>query len=346
MKPVSGNIQLLYADLLQSCLRSAAPDGRGLSFVKKDIGGNIHWYLQLTVGSRKTQHYLGPDSKELQGKMAREKSLWKEAAPDVRERQKLVSALVAGGAYTVSTGEARVLEILERTGVFLVGGTLIGSQAFRVLGNMLGVTWDSQATTTQDIDIADINVLPVGLKNQSVDLQTALLESELGIFAVPALDRKSPSTSFKVRNEALQVDVLTPLQGKTSSKPVLLKNLNTFAEPLRFLDYLLEDIQPAIVVAKSGILVNVPTPARYAFHKMVTASRRSTYWQSKTGKDIRQAQQLFAALLDLRPGDIVIAWEAVQKQPAAFKKAVKQSWKKLGGEVQQRLISEAGIVVK
>lgn len=346
MEPMPGNIQLLYADLLQICLRHYAPSGRGLSFVRKVIDGKPHWYMQLTIGNRKTQHYLGPDSAELHEKMAREKGLWKQAEPGIQERQKLVSALVGGGAYSLSAGETRILEILERAGVFLAGGTLVGSQAFRIMGNMLGLRWDSDATTTQDIDIADINTLPVGLIDQQVDLQKALLESDLGVFAIPALDRKLPSTSFKVRNESLQVDILTPLHGKTSSKPVFLMNLNTFAHPLRFLDYLLEDIQPAVAVTKAGILVNVPAPARYVFHKMMTASRRPSYWQTKASKDIAQARQLFIALLELRPGDISLAWEALQKQPGAFKKAVKDSWKKLDKGTQIRLNKETGIKLR
>ena len=168
----------------------------------------------------------------------------------------------------------------------------------------------------------------------------------MGVFAIPALDRKLPSTSFKVRNESLQVDILTPLHGKISSKPVFLRHLNTFAHPLRYLDYLLEDIQPAVAVTKSGILVNVPAPARYVFHKMMTASRRPSYWQTKSSKDIAQARQLFIALLELRPGDISLAWEAVQKQPGAFKKAVKDSWKKLDKITQKRLNKEAGIKLR
>ncbi len=47
--------------------------------------------------------------------------------------------LIAGGAATVSAVEARVFELLERTGVFVVGGVLVGSHAFGLYANMLGV---------------------------------------------------------------------------------------------------------------------------------------------------------------------------------------------------------------
>jgi len=54
--------------------------------------------------------------------MARDKELWSQTEPDRQSREKLVAMLIAGGAATVSAGEARILELLKRTGVFLVGG--------------------------------------------------------------------------------------------------------------------------------------------------------------------------------------------------------------------------------
>ena len=62
MEALPESTRLLYSQLLSQCLHGAAPSGRGLSFVSKQIKGAKHWYLQLTVGSRKTQHYLGPET--------------------------------------------------------------------------------------------------------------------------------------------------------------------------------------------------------------------------------------------------------------------------------------------
>ena len=62
--------RLLYTQLLSQCLHGATPSGRGLSFVSKQIKGAKHWYLQLTIGSRKKQHYQGPDSGEVRNLIA------------------------------------------------------------------------------------------------------------------------------------------------------------------------------------------------------------------------------------------------------------------------------------
>jgi len=148
---------LLYAQLLSQCLHAAAPSGKGLSFVKKVIKGSTHWYLQLTIGSRKTQHYIGPDSESVQQLISREKVLWENAEPDRLSREQLISILRSGGAHTVSAGEARLFEIIERAGAFLVGGVLVGSHAFSIYGNMLGINWPSQIRQTHDVDIAKDN---------------------------------------------------------------------------------------------------------------------------------------------------------------------------------------------
>lgn len=320
--------RLLYTQLLSQCLRSYAPSGRGLSFVRKQIKGGSHWYLQLTVGSHKSQHYLGPDSEDLQRIMDKEKSLWEKATDDLSERRRLVAMLQAGGAHTLSASEARIFEILERAGVFLLGGVAVGSHAFGIYGNMLGVKWASTTTRTHDVDIArdpsQETRLEIGLKNKKANLKQALIDSEMGFLEVPALNRKSPSTQFHIRGKQLSVDILTPMQGKTSSTPIYLAALNTYAAPVRFLDYLLEDTLSAVIVAKAGILVNIPQPARFALHKLVISQRRPASMQTKVLKDISQAKQLMKILIADRPGDLILAWEAAQKQPRKFMEQLQQ----------------------
>ncbi len=329
--------RLLYTQLLTECLSGAAPSGRGLSFVTKKIRGGTHWYLQFTVGSRKTQHYVGPDTVETRELIAREKKLWQEAKPDIRQRENLVAMLASGGAYTMSGVEARLFEVLERVGVFAVGGVLVGSHAFALYGNMLGVRWESQTTRTHDVDIAgDYRVL-IGVRDREVRLKQALLESELGFIEVPALDRKSPSTTFRIRGKQLSVDILTPMLGRTSSKAVHLGVLDAYAEPVRFLDFVLDDLQPAVILAKAGILINVPAPARYALHKLVISQRRPAAMQTKTKKDIDQADQLLTILFRDRPGDLRLAWTAAMRQPGKFQVQLRAGIKKLSPDNIVRL---------
>lgn len=329
--------RLLYTQLLAQGVQGAAPSGRGLSFVAKRIKGAKHWYLQVTVGSRKTQHYLGPDTDEVRTLIERERALWDSAAPDLKAREDIVSMLVSGGAHTVSAVEARLFELLERAGVFLAGGVLVGSHAFGMYGNMLGVKWPSEATRTQDVDIAAAYRVLIGMPDRQVNLRQALIESELGFIEVPALDRKAPSTRFRIKGKQLSVDVLTPLLGRATNKPIHIAALDIYAEPVRFLDYLLTDTQPAMLVARAGILVNVPAPAHYALHKLVTAERRIAAFHTKTKKDIFQAEQLLTVLTRDRPGDLRRAWVAAMKQPAKFMTQLRAGMARLSKETQAAL---------
>lgn len=337
MENLSESAKLLYAQLLSQCLHASAPSGRGLSFVGKKIRGGAHWYLQLTVGSRKTQHYLGPDTEEVQDLIRKEKALWQRVKPDIASRERLVAMLASGGAQTLGGAEARVFELLERTGVFLVGGVLVGSHAFSVYGNMLGVRWDTETTRTQDVDLAADRHVQIAVENKPIRLREALLKSDMGFIEVPALDRKAPSTKFRIMGRELSVDILTPMAGRTSAKPVHLAAFETYAEPVRFLDYLMEDPQQAVLIAKGGILVNVPAPARYAFHKLVTSQRRPAAFQVKGAKDIRQAEQLFIVLAQDRPGDLRLAWRAASRQPDKFRRQLRVGAGMLSSEVRARL---------
>lgn len=329
--------RLLYAQLLSQCLHGAAPSGRGLSFVAKRIKGGKHWYLQLTVGSRKTQHYLGPDTAEVRNLIDKETALWESAAPDLAAREQLVSMLIGGGVHSASATDARVFELLERAGVFLAGGVLVGSHAFAIYGNMLGVRWESEIARAHDVDIAAEHHVVIGVPNLRVDLLDKIVESELGFIVVPALDRRSPSTKFRIRGRQLSVDILTPMLGRASSKPVHLESLNVYAEPVRFLDYLLTDAQAAVVVAKAGLLVNVPSPARYALHKLVIAERRVAAFQTKAKKDLSQAEQLLQVLLRDRPGDLRVAWTAALEQPRKFMQQLRAGRAKLSAKTRGAL---------
>ena len=56
------------------------------------------------------------------------------------------------------------------------------------------------------------------------------------------------------------------------------------------------------------MLVNVPDPARYAWHKLIISQRRVVR-REKARKDIMQAEFLLDALTTDRPGDVRDMWD-------------------------------------
>lgn len=153
------------------------------------------------------------------------------------------------------------------------------------------------------------------------------------------MNPKDPSTSYKIRGGDFRVDLLTPLRGKPHATQYVTK-AKSYAEPLAYLDFLLEDTQQAVLLHKDGVLVNVPTPARLALHKLVVAQRRPAAFAAKASKDRAQAQQLIACLLDQRPGDLWLALEAAHNYPAApFGKALVKGIRGLENEQAKEALS-------
>jgi hypothetical protein len=100
---------------------------------------------------------------------------------------------------------------------------------------------------------------------------------------------------------------------------------------------LLENTQAAAIPFRSGILVNVPHPARFALHKLVVSQRRPAAQQTKANKDIQQSSELFALLLEDRPGDVWLALDAAQAMPEIFRLQLKAGIENLPDDIRMSL---------
>lgn len=318
MKFLSPTTTILYSELLQQSL-GALPSERGVSYYTKHIHGRDYWYAEFHVGATRRQVAIGPDSEALRARIADHRDRVAADAESAAERERLVAMLRKGGAARPDRATGRVLEALERIGVFQVGGVLVDSHAFAALGNLLGVSWTGGTLRTQDMDVAMARIA-VGVGAVTQALPDALDDTGLGFFPVPGLDRRAPSTAFRIRGQTLHVDLLTPLAGPDDGRPRYIPAIKTHAAPLRFLGYLIEDPVPAVVVTGRGVLVNVPDPARFALHKLVVAERRVVRDQAKARKDRAQADAVIEVLAEDRPGDLALALDASLAMPKGFRK--------------------------
>ncbi len=334
-------VQTLYAELLEQSVHADATEAAiGVpagSFVRKKVKGHTYWYLQRMEGDRKRQHYIGAESEALLSWIEKVREARSLEAADDAGRARLCRMLGAGGAPVETAPVVKVLRLLAESGVFRHGGVLVGTHAFGAFGNMVGVRF-RQAMRTPDIDIAQEPAIGVALAAGEgiVDVGKRLVESDLGFLEVPALDPRRPSTSYMVRGRELRVDFLTPLRGPESSKPLYLPVFRVAAQPLRFLDYLIAETSQAVVVGGHGILVNVPDPARFAFHKLWTSQKRPATEQTKARKDLAQAAQVFEVLLEDRPQDFAPAWEPVTRTRSP-RRRILAAMRRLDPGLQRRL---------
>lgn len=314
MERLSIQVQTAQAELLEQLIALEAQRAIGATggaFVLKKLKGLEYYYFQHALPGGIVQSYVGRRSPELDRIVARFKAGRELASTERRRTTRLCALLRSGGAMTTDGPSARVLQALADAAVFRLGGVLVGTHAFIALGNLLGVRWGGGGVRTEDIDIAGEPHLAIAVPPITANVPEVLASLEMGFFPVPGLSFRQPSTSFKVRGRALRVDLLTPRTGSRAS-PVRIPRFHAAAQPLPYLDYLMEEPQPAALIDGGGILVHVPAPARFAFHKLIVARSRAPALQTKSAKHLDQAAQLIALLAEDRPGDLAAAWGALE----------------------------------
>ena len=308
--------QTLYAEFLAQLLSATSTQSIGQApgcFTTKTVKGDPYLYFQYSdPGGQSRQAYVGKKTPALDRIVQQFQRERPNVKADLAHLQRLCAQLRIGGAAPSGQAPARVLKAFADAGLFQLGGVLVGTHAFAVIGNLLGVRWRGAHLKTQDIDSAGDSGLNIALPDLHTDVPKILESLQMGFLPVPPLNRKHPSTSFKVRGTALQVDFVTPAKRPRDEKPVLIKRFNVAAQPLPYLGYLLEQAQVAGIVNGDGILANVPNPARYAFHKILVSRSRSVTDHTKIEKDLQQAAQLIDVLAEDRPGDLALAWEALE----------------------------------
>ena len=204
------------------------------------------------------------------------------------------------------------LASLHNHGVFQAGGVLIGSHAYGLLLNQLGVAGAPYAT--EDIDIARREKLAFPELPEASFLQM-LQSTGIPFVEVPQLDARQPSTSFKERGRSrFHVDLLVPSAGE-DFQVVPVPELQAHATALPYLSYLLADSQMSLLMAREGCcMVRVPLPERFALHKLMVSQLRANR-AGKSEKDLFQAAVLLAVLGEKHPGAIE---EALRRVPLSI----------------------------
>ncbi|HEY0709179.1 MAG TPA: GSU2403 family nucleotidyltransferase fold protein [Polyangia bacterium] len=239
----------------------------------------------------------------------------------IRELKELVPSLRLLGREGFNCVDPRTyatLASLHNHGVFAAGGLLIGSHAYGILLNRLGIR--AAAYATQDIDIARSEALAFPTLPE-VGFLEMLSDSGIEFVGVPRVDRKSAPTSFKQRGRSqFHVDLLVP--SPNEEFPVVpVPELKAHATGLPYLKYLLAESQPGMLLAREGCCnVRVPLPERFAVHKLIV-SRLRTGRDAKSEKDVHQAAVLCAALAEHHPGAVAAAVAAVPPRARKYLRA-------------------------
>ena len=331
--------QTVYAELLDRCLSAdfdeAFPENG--TFVSKEIRGRRYWYFQ-EAGVKK-QRYVGPESSDLLDRIAHHR----QTKDSERQRRALVSTLIRSANLPrplPALGNA--LAALASAGVFRLRGVLVGTVAFQTYSASLGVRLPRSAVETLDVDIAQDRNVSVAVKDSIQGLLGALRTADPSFQPVPSRPGSEGAWSYRTGKGDTRVEFLTPNMGRDSDATVPLPALDTYAQQLRFLDYLIRDPQPAVVLHGAGVLVQVPAPERYCLHKLIIARRRSAV-SAKIGKDLEQAQSLLAVLTRTRPNELRDAWDEASSRGTKWRRTLLEGLGQIDPRIRDESLKTLGL---
>jgi hypothetical protein len=330
MKTIDLVYRTMFAELVQRSLDASFETEFSTSgnFVRVPVKGKDYWYFEETQ-PRKTRKYLGPAGDP---EIAKRVEAFQEIKGDLRSRRKLVSTLTReAGLASPDRFTGDIVEAMGQAGIFRLRGLLVGTVAFQTYGGHLGVRLPGASLQTGDADFAQHHSVSSTIGDSLPPVIDILKGVDPTFRPVP--HRSDPGRVTQFENATrYKVEFLTPNRGSdeyadhASPMPAL---GGASAQPLRFLDFLIHEPIRTVMLHRSGVPVTVPSPERYAVHKLIVASRRQVDANgvTKREKDVYQASLLIEALEATRRQEelaevFVEAWQRGQIWRAAIKRGL------------------------
>lgn len=291
-RELSLSAQTTYAELQEQAqgMELATLSGLTGSFQRRTIKGYEYIYFGYRdpIGGVQRRVYVGPADERTEKLVARYEQ---EKAP--RKLAPLAQAGIALGCAAIPPKHYRIVRQLAAYGFFKAGGILIGTHAFAAMANMLGVQWVS-GNRTLDVDFAHAgrNVSLALPSDVEISVHDALTSLEMGLLPMHELSGKLGAQYRSAADPELRLDFLTSMSRRRSA-PVIIPSLDLALEPLKFMEFSLEGITQCALLGREGAcMVNLPSPARYAVHKLIVHGERKISERTKAIKDIEQAAAL------------------------------------------------------
>ncbi|WP_429024028.1 nucleotidyltransferase family protein [Bradyrhizobium sp. I1.14.4] len=324
--------QTLYSELVQRSLDDSfvsefSASGR---FVAVEVKGKKYWYFDTPKpeGAGQNRRYVGPVGDQ---EITKRVEAFKDLKADLKGRRRLVSTLTREAYLPRPLPTAgQVVEELAKAGFFRMRGVLVGTVAYQCYSAVLGRRLDAVAMQTGDADFAQFHEISVAIKDSMPPILEVLRKVDPTFREVPSQADGRVSTQFTSRDK-FKVEFLTPNQGSDdqAGKPVPMPALGGAAAlPLRFLDYLIYQPIRAVLLHGPGVPVLIPSPERYAIHKLIVGSRRKEDRDAtaKSAKDRLQAQSIIEAMIANRQhADLAAAYTEAWDRGDQWRAAIRTS---------------------
>jgi hypothetical protein len=248
----------------------------------------------------------------------------------------MVRALLATGLLAPDPITGDVIEALWKAGFFRLRGVIVGTAAFQCYAGILGLRMTNSSLMTQDLDAAQFYDISHMVSDSMPPILDVLRQVDPSFAPVPNTFYPGQVTRFRARNSGYAVEFLTPNRGsdRNTGKPAEMPALGgASATPLRYLDHLIYEPIRSVVLHKGGIPVTVPSPQRFAVHKLIVAAQRKQN-PAKADKDILQAEQLIRASLAKRGLSLFEAWNDAWERGPSWRASLKQGVSMMRNEIK------------
>lgn len=240
MIPLSSIAMSAYTDLVRLLKDDAFSGIAGKPMVKRR-GDKAYWYAARRVGTQMRFFYIGEDTEETRARIARLEDLRATAKERQAERSRLVRLLRAEGMTPTDRATGAILSAMAAAGTFRLGGTIVGTNAFRLYEGDLGLRLPlGGMANTGDIDIAQFRKLSLALEDR-VDPSLAETFSALKFDPLPGL-AQGRTWRWAQGGSGQLVEFLTPAFGDETVRD--LPALGVAAQGLNYLNFLIAEPDP------------------------------------------------------------------------------------------------------
>ncbi|MGQ0672208.1 MAG: GSU2403 family nucleotidyltransferase fold protein [Hyphomicrobium sp.] len=316
MRAIPLNLLTLYADLMQSVEDHVRPG----SLATKTVSGRKYVYLTVKDGSTRIERYVGAADDTAVVELSKRV---RRAAERASARRNTVSLLKRARIPAPTLTQGRILQVLANAGLFKRGMTLVGTVAFQSYPCIVGYHLGATAYATNDIDLSVAEFIAA---DKEEDIGSTLKRADPTFEPRWHSEDRLPRT-FVSRN--FQVDIVTRY-GPGRRSPVLMESLGCAAAALTFQEYAAEETMEVVALYDTGVLVRVPTPLRYAVHKLLVAHQRPPRETAKKQKDLRQARELIDVFLETDDSALRQALDDARGRGRSWKMAIDRSLRDLG----------------